>query len=311
MRAEFYADMYRRYQTYVRSFGENKIYKIACGPNSGDYNWTETLVKLAGRFMDALTLHYYTVTGPTWDAKGSATKFTEDEWYTTLFKTLRMDELVTRHSEIIKRYAPDNNIGLIVDEWGTWHDVEPGTNPGFLYQQNTMRDALVAGINLNIFNKHSDTVVMANIAQTVNVLQAVVLTEGEKMLLTPTYHVFEMYKEHQDAQLLDSYIETQMIGTGKNSVPNLHESVSINSEGKIHITLCNLSINESYKIETEIVGKKANNIKARILTGQMEEHNTFDAPEMVKPKDFANISLTQEGLTLEIPPVSVIGITLE
>ncbi len=311
MRAEFYADMYRRYQTYVRSFGENKIYKIACGPNSGDYNWTETLVKLAGRFMDALTLHYYTVTGPTWDAKGSATKFTEDEWYTTLFKTLRMDELVTRHSEIIKRYAPDNNIGLIVDEWGTWHDVEPGTNPGFLYQQNTMRDALVAGINLNIFNKHSDTVVMANIAQTVNVLQAVVLTEGEKMLLTPTYHVFEMYKEHQDAQLLDSYIETQMIGTGKNSVPNLHESVSINSEGKIHITLCNLSINESYKIETEIVGKKADNIKARILTGQMEEHNTFDAPEMVKPKDFANISLTQEGLTLEIPPVSVIGITLE
>lgn len=311
MRAEFYADMYRRYQTYVRSFGDNKIYKIACGPNGRDYNWTETLVKMAGGFMDALTLHYYTVTGSTWDNKGSATKFTEDEWYTTLFKTLKMDELVTKHSAIIKRYAPDNNIGLIVDEWGTWHDVEPGTNPGFLYQQNTMRDALVTGINFNIFNKHSDTVVMANIAQTVNVLQAVVLTEGEKMVLTPTYHVFEMYKEHQDAQLLESYIETELIGKDKNTVPNLHESVSIDSDGKIHITLCNLSADSIYKIETELVGKKAENVKARILTGKTSEYNTFDAPEAVKPKDFSNVSISQKGLTFEIPPVSVISITVE
>lgn len=188
MRPEFYADMYRRYQTYVRNYGSNKIYKIACGPNSDDYNWTETVVKLAGRFMDALSLHYYTVPG-TWQAKGSATKFTEEEWYITLSKTLKMDELVTKHSAIIRQYDPDNRIGLVVDEWGTWYDVEPGTNPGFLYQQNTMRDALVAGINLNIFNKHSDKVVMANIAQTINVLQAVILTEGEKMLQIGRAHV--------------------------------------------------------------------------------------------------------------------------
>lgn len=311
MRPEYYADLYRRYQTYVRNYGDNKIYKIACGPNSDDYNWTETVVKLAGRFMDALSLHYYTVPGSSWNAKGSATKFTEEEWYTTLFKTLKMDELVTRHSAIIKMYDPNNRIKLIVDEWGTWYDVEPGTNPGFLYQQNTMRDALVAGINLNIFNKHSDTVVMANIAQTINVLQAVILTEGEKMLLTPTYHVFEMYKEHQDAELLESYIETKAIGIDKNSVPNLHESASVDAEGKLHITLCNLSLTESYKVDTEIVGMKPENLTGRILTGRMNDHNTFDSPENVKPEVFDKMSITQKGITLEIPPVSVVSITVD
>lgn len=222
-----------------------------------------------------------------------------------------MDELVTRHGAIIRRYDPDKRIGLIVDEWGTWYDVEPGTNPGFLYQQNTMRDALVAGINLNIFNKHSDIVVMANIAQTVNVLQAVILTEGEKMLLTPTYHVFDMYKEHQDAELVESYIETETIGMAKYTVPNLHESASVDADGKLHITLCNLSLNESCRIETEIIGKKAGNITGRILTGKMNDHNTFDAPENVKPAVFDKMSVSQNGLTLEIPPVSVVSITIE
>lgn len=311
MRPEFYADMYRRYQTYVRSYGDNKIYKIACGPNGDDYEWTETIVKMAGKFMNALTLHYYTVTGPTWDNKGSATQFTEEEWYTTLYKTLKMEELVKTHAEIINRYDPDNRIGLIVDEWGTWHDVEPGTNPGFLYQQNTMRDALVAGINLNIFNKHSDKVVMANIAQMVNVLQSVILTEGERMVLTPTYHVFEMYNQHQEAELLESFIETKTVGMGKNIVPDLHESVSIDNDGKITITLCNLSLDESRRIDTEVVGFKAEKITGRILTGAMADHNTFDEPEKVIPKDFDRFSATEKGLTLEIPPVSVVSLTLE
>lgn len=311
MRPEYYADLYRRYQTYVRNFGDNKIFKIACGPNVDDYNWTETVVKLAGRFMNAISLHYYTVPGSTWNTKGSATNFSEYEWYITLFKTLRMEELVTKHSAIIKRYDPNNHIGLIVDEWGTWYDVEPGTNPGFLYQQNTMRDAVVAGINFNIFNKHSDTVIMANIAQMVNVLQSVILTEGEKMVLTPTYHVFDMYKEHQDAELLESYIETETIGTAKNSVPNLHESVSVNKEGKIHITLCNLSLDKSYNIETKIVGKKPENVTGRILTGKMNDHNTFDSPDNIMPEDYDKISITQKGLALEVPPVSVVSITVE
>jgi len=311
MRPEYYADVYRRYQTYVRNFGDNKIYRIACGANSDDYNWTDVLMKSAGRFMDGISMHYYTVPGPAWDEKGSATKFGENEWYSTLFKTLKMEELVTRHAAIIRRYDPEKRVGLIVDEWGTWYDVEPGTNPGFLYQQNTMRDALVAGINLNIFNKHSDAVVMANIAQTVNVLQSVILTEGAKMLLTPTYHVFDMYKEHQEAALLESYIETRHIGNDPNTVPNLHESVSITQDGSINITLCNLSPDESYSIDTEITGFKAADIKGRILTGAVADHNTFEAPENVKPKEFKQFSATDRGLAFEIPAVSVLSLTLK
>ena len=196
MRPEYYADLYRRYSTYVRNFSDNRIYKIACGASDFDFRWTEVLMREAGRFMDGLSLHYYTVPGD-WSNKGSATEFDEREWFVTMKKTLVMDDLITRHSSIMDYYDPEKRVGLIVDEWGTWYDVEPGTNPGFLYQQNTLRDALVAGINLNIFNNHCDRVHMANLAQTVNVLQAMILTEGERMVLTPTYHVFYMYKVHQ------------------------------------------------------------------------------------------------------------------
>ena len=311
MRPEYYADLYRRYQTYVRNYGGNKIYRIACGPNSGDYEWTDTVVKQAGKFMDGISLHYYTVTGDSWQNKGSATKFTEEDWYTTMRKTLVMEKLVTGHSEIMDRYDPEKRIGLLVDEWGTWHDVEPGTNPGFLYQQNTLRDALVAGINLNIFNKHSDRVTMANIAQLVNVLQAVILTEGEKMILTPTYHVFEMYKEHQEASLLESFIETEPVGSGSNTVPNLHESVSLSGDGKLHITLCNLSLSDSCRIDTHITGFRAKNGAGRILTGAMADHNTFEEPDKMKPVSFDKFSLTDNGLTFEIPARSVISLTLE
>jgi len=310
MRPEYYADLYRRYQTYVRNYGGNKIYRIACGANAADYEWTDTVVRMAGKFMDGISLHYYTVTGD-WHHKGSATRFTEEEWYTTLRKTLFMEELVTRHSEIIDRYDPAKRIGLLVDEWGTWHDVEPGTNPGFLYQQNTLRDALVAGINLNIFNKHSDRVTMANIAQMVNVLQAVILTEGEKMILTPTYHVFDMYKEHQDAMLLESFIETVRVGSDNNTVPNLHESASVSNDGKLHITVCNLSLSESCRVDTHIVGFKAKNGVGRILTGAMDDHNTFEEPDKIKPVVFDKFSFTDNGMTFEIPAKSIICLTLE
>ncbi|MDP4088563.1 MAG: alpha-L-arabinofuranosidase C-terminal domain-containing protein, partial [Bacillota bacterium] len=190
MRPEYYADLYRRYSTFVRNFGENKIFKIAGGANTDDYNWTEVLMREAGRYMDGLSLHYYTVPGDFWLGKGSAVKFEEDEWFQTMAKSYRMDELLTKHSNIMDKYDPDKRVALVVDEWGTWFDVEPGTNPGFLYQQNTMRDALVASIHFNIFHDHCDRVRMTNIAQCVNVLQAVILTEGAKMIKTPTYHVF-------------------------------------------------------------------------------------------------------------------------
>ena len=220
MTPEYYGNLYRRYQTYVREYNhDKKIFKIACGPNVDDYEWTEGVMKTCFRhcqpqfhgFMDGLSLHYYTHPEG-WEIKGSATDFDEKAWYKTLAKTLYMETLINRHGAIMDQYDPEKQVGLIVDEWGTWFTVEPGTNPGFLYQQNTMRDALVAGINLNIFNKHSDRVKMANIAQLVNVLQSVILTDGPQMIKTPTYYVFKMFKDHQEATLVDSHIETEQIG---------------------------------------------------------------------------------------------------
>ncbi len=312
MRAEYYADVYRRYQTYIRNFGENKIFKIACGPNSDDYHWTEVLMREASRFMDGLSLHYYTVPGPSWQNKGSATDFTEDEWFITMKKTLYMEELITRHSTIMDKYDPDKRVALIVDEWGTWYDVEPGTNPGFLYQQNTLRDALVAGINLNIFNNHCDRVRMANIAQTVNVLQAVILTEGDKTILTPTYHVFEMYKVHQDATLLPVDVDCPDYKSGEDAIPQISVSASKDDNGTIHITLCNLHPNEDVSINCELRGCTARNVSGRILTAdKINEHNTFDEPERVKPTSFNSYNITGQGLDIKMPSKSVIVLSIE
>src|SRR5205823_8880392 len=191
-----YANEYRRFATFVKNYSGNRIQKIASGANSGDYNWTEVLMSQVGRQMNGIGVHYYTLPTGNWNAKGSATQFGEDQWHSTLLRALRMEELVQKHSEIMDKYDPQKRIGMMVDEWGAWYDPEPGSNPGFLFQQNSLRDALVAGATLNIFNNHADRVKMANIAQMINVLQAMILTDKEKMILTPTYHVFEMYTVH-------------------------------------------------------------------------------------------------------------------
>ncbi len=310
MRPEYYADEYRRYATYIRNFGGNKVYKIACGPNSGDYHWTEVMMREVGTRMQGLSLHYYTVPGD-WNNKGSSTEFDEMEWFTTMKKTLYMEELVTRHSTIMDRYDPDKKVGLIVDEWGTWYNVEPGTNPGFLYQQNTLRDALVAGVNLNIFNNHCDRVKMANIAQTVNVLQAVILTEGEKMLLTPTYHVFNMYKVHQDAELLPVSLECGEYRFGGEAIPQVSASASLDGDGKIHISLCNLSHEDGADIDCLLRGSTASAVSGTILTAPvMNSHNTFEDPENVKPEAFGGASLKDGNLRVSMPPMSVVVLTI-
>ncbi|MNI42195.1 Intracellular exo-alpha-L-arabinofuranosidase 2 [compost metagenome] len=308
MRPEYYADLYRRYQTYVRNYGDNKIHRIACGPNSDDYNWMEVLMREAANFMDAITLHYYTLPTADWQHKGAATGFETGEWFNTLEKALRMDELVTRHSVIMDKYDPNKRVGLIVDEWGTWYDVEPGTNPGFLYQQNTIRDALVAGLTLNIFHKHSDRVRMANIAQTINVLQAVILTEGEKMILTPTYHVFNMYKVHQDAELLDLTVESGTYSFDGREIPEVSASASVDVDGVIHVSLCNLNHAAAAKLPLELRGLagQAAEVTGTTLAGAaIDAHNTFSEPEAVVPQPFTAFSLADGVLSLELPPMSV------
>ncbi len=313
MRPEFYADLYRQFQTYVRNYGENKIYKIACGASDRDYKWTEVLMSQAGRHMDGLSLHYYTIPTGEWSDKGSATDFDEKLWFETLYRTLEMDEIITKHSSIMDQYDPDKRVGLIVDEWGTWYNVEPDTNPGFLYQQNTMRDALVAGINLNIFNQHNDRVHMANIAQTVNVLQSVVLTEGEKMLLTPTYHVFEMYKAHQDAVRLDLALESADYTMDGKTVKQLHASASRDAAGRITITICNLDHANGAKVELDLRGISAvSSVSGRVLTADsIQAHNTFEQPDAVKPVAFSGIQTEGTRVIAELPSKSVVTLTVE
>ena len=319
MTPEHYANEYRRYQTYVRNYDEkNPIQKICGGANVDDYNWTETVLNVTHRspafmhgFMDGLSLHYYTHPEG-WDVKGSATDFDEKAWYKTMSKTLYMKTLIERHGSIMDKYDPDRKIGMIIDEWGTWFTCEPGTNPGFLYQQNTMRDALVAGINLNLFNKNSDRVKMANIAQMVNVLQAVILTEGEKMLLTPTYHVFHMYKHHQDATLVQSSVDASLVGAEEEfKVPNLSESVSISADGRLHITMTNLSLEEDYPVNGVFADTKIKAVKGTILTNEFDAYNTFEECEKVKPADFNNVIIKENEIEFVIPKCSVIHLELE
>ncbi len=316
MRPEYYGDLYRRYQTYVRNYDNAQpISKIACGANSDDYHWTEKVLETCfdhgTGYMNGLSLHYYTIPSGDWSKKGSATDFAEKDWYQTLSATLFMDTLIKRHGAIMDRFDPEKKIGMMIDEWGIWTDVEPGTNPGFLYQQNTMRDALVAGINLNLFNKHCDRVKMANIAQMVNVLQAVILTDGAKMVKTPTWHAFNLYKVHQDAELLESTLETRFVGIDDKKVPNLTESASRGKDGKLYITLTNLSLDEAETIETALAETPIKAVTGRILTGAMNAHNTFDAPETVTTTDFTDIQVDGNHMTFTIPPCSVLQLAVE
>ncbi len=306
MHPEYYANEYRRYETYVRNYdNNNRIYRIACGANAFDFNWTAEVMRIAGNKMNGISLHYYTVPGPTWASKGSATVFSNDEYITTIQKAYKMEELITRHTEIMNRYDPSKRVDLIVDEWGTWFDVEEGTNPGFLYQQSTIRDALVAGLTLNIFNKHSDRVKMANIAQTVNVLQSVILTDGEEMVLTPTYHIFKMFKDHSENTLLGSYLTTDYIEEEKKT-PVLTESASVDENGAIVSTITNASLDNWEEIKCQIADSSVTSVEAEILTGSVSAHNTFDNKEVVKAEKFTDFTLTNDGFIAKIPPCSVV-----
>lgn len=323
MTPEHYANEYRRYQTYVRDYDEEKepIRKICCGPNVDDYHWTEGVMKTCfdntedkfHGYMDYLSLHYY-VHPEGWEIKGSATDFDEEVWYKTMSKTLYMEELINRHSAIMDRYDPNKRVGLSVDEWGTWFTVEPGTNPGFLYQQNTVRDALVAGITLNIFNKHCDRVKMACIAQIVNVLQAMLLTDGAQMIKTPTYHVFHMYRHHQGAELLSSELSgVKEIGIGEWKVPEINESVS-EKDGVITITLNNLSASDSQEIDVEFAGDQTTYElqEANIVTHQdMHAYNTFEEPQKVKEEPFSGYVLNGNTMKVTLPACSVVEIRVK
>ena len=307
MRPEYYADLYRQYASYMRAPG---MYKIVSGANGSDYNWTEVLMREASRMMNGISVHYYTVPKE-WNKKGSATQFDEATWFNTLEKTLKMEELVTKHSAIMDKYDPNKKVGLLVDEWGTWYDVEPGTNPGFLYQQNTLRDALVAGINLNIFNNHADRVRMSNIAQMINVLQAIILTKDKEMVLTPTYYVFKMYNVHQEAQVLPIEIKCGKYTSGDKSLDAINASASIKN-GVVSITLCNLDPVNAQEISFDVQGSKATKISGKIVTAsKINAYNDFGKKDEVGLVDFKNAKLANGQVTASIPAKSVVLIQLQ
>ncbi|MCY7420140.1 MAG: alpha-N-arabinofuranosidase [Chitinophagaceae bacterium] len=312
MRPEYYADKYRESSTFMSGWSnDKKIYRIAAGANSGDLNWTETLMKtIPLNMMEGIGLHHYAVID--WNKKGSATDYNEEQYFTTMKRALYMDELITKNEAILDKYDPKKKVGLIVDEWGGWYNVEPGTNPGFLYQQNTMRDAVLAASTLNIFNNHSERVRMANLAQAINVLQSVILTQQQKMILTPTYHVMEMYTVHQDATFIPLNVKSEDYELGNEKLPAISASASIDSIGNVHITLANIDMNKEQEVSIDVSDYKLTNVKGRVLTSaKVQDHNSFENPNKIKPAMYNGASLSGNSLSVKIPPFSVVVLQLK
>lgn len=316
---EDYCTEFRRYASFVRGFGK-KLFVIACGPAGNDVEWTNRFFRKlykdywAFNNIDGFAAHYYCGTA------GTATEYNEEEWYRLLERGLKMEDLVVQQRAAMDAFDPARKIGLIVDEWGTWHPVEKGTNPAFLYQQNTLRDAIVAANTLDIFNRHADKVVMANIAQTINVLQAMILTEGERMLVTPTGYVYELYALHQGATALRSRFETPEISfkketilqkgeTADGHIPAVAGSASLKGQ-TLFLTLTNSHAGEAAGVTVDILGKaRAAQATGQLLTGEIHAHNTFAAPRQVTPQAF-DIDCKSSQLNLTLPPASIAAIQI-
>ncbi len=309
MTPEFYSDQYRRYATYCRNYDGNRLYKVASGASDYDYNWTRVLMNNVRSNISGLSLHYYTVMN--WGHKGSATDFDEDEYYDILGKAVEIEEVLHNHEAIMDLYDPNRRIDLLLDEWGTWFDVEPGTNPGHLYQQNSMRDAMVAAMSLNIFNKHTARLKMANIAQMVNVLQAMILTKGSEIVLTPTYHVFRMYNVHQDATSVPVTMPSDSLASKSGRLfPTL--SVSASKSDALHVSLANPSVDESKTVDLEFDALKPAVVSGEILRGKgkgieaVKSHNEFGGKTAVSPVPFKDFKMSGRTLKVTLPPASVV-----
>lgn len=309
---EYYVNEYRKYATFMTDWtNSDKLFRIASGSNSADYHWTETVMKnIPVSMIEGLALHHYAVID--WGAKGPSTTFSEQQYFTTMKRALFMDSLVTKHAAIMDKYDPQKKVALVVDEWGGWYEVEPGTNPGFLYQQNTMRDAMIAGVTLNIFHNHCDRVRMANLAQAVNVLQAVILTNKEKMILTPTYHVLEMYNVHQDATMLPVKLKSNHYTVGKEKLPAVSVSASRNAQGITHISLVNIDAAKSQDVSISPDGLSYTAVTGRILkSAKLQDYNSFNNPVLIAPVAFEGAAISGKTLQVKLPPFSVVVLTLK
>ena len=314
MSPQYYADEYKKYALNIKTPRDNRPIEVASGPYGDGYEWTEVLMKNAVKQMGAYSLHYYTLPSGSFDTpkKGPALNFTEADWIITLKHTLSIDEMIRKHVAIMDKHDPAKKVGLYVDEWGSWYDVEPGTNPGFLFQQNTLRDAVLAGLNLNVFHAHAERVRMTNIAQMINVLQAMILTDKEKMLLTPTYHVFEMYRPFQNSTSLASEISAPEYKLGDVAIPSVSVSAARAANGSLVIALVNTDPNKGATVKTKIAGAAPKKVSGRVLTSAaMNTHNTFDKPNALQPAVFNGAKRKGDEWSIELPAKSVVVVTLD
>jgi alpha-N-arabinofuranosidase len=312
MKPEYYANLYNHYATFLKTPPDARPKMVASGGNDNDTRWTEVLSKEAARGTDGISFHYYTLPTGVWEKKGAATGFPESEWFSTMQQTLRMDQHIKQNVAILDKNDPEKKIGFYVDEWGTWYDVEPGTNPGFLFQRNTLRDAVVAALNFNIFHAHAERVRMTNIAQMVNVLQAMIITDKEKMLLTPTYHAYKMYIPFQDATSLPVAVDNDVAysSNGK-GVPGISATAARAKDGKVYIALVNTHPTRASDVTLNVAGLTVGGVAGQVLTADaMDAHNTFEKPQAIKPAPFS--ARAQDGkLTIKVPAKAVMVFAVE
>ena len=311
MTPEYYANLFRQFATYVKAPRGHRPKIVASGGHDAGTTWADVLTTNVHRDMDAISHHYYTTPTGVWEKKGNSVGFPESEWISTLKHTMQIDEYITGNEKVLDKNDPGGKVAFYVDEWGTWYSPEPGREPGFLYQQNTLRDALVAGLNFNIFHRHAQRVQMTNIAQMVNVLQAMILTDGPKMALTPTYYAFQMYIPFQGATFLPTDITTPDYSLGTDTVQSVSVSAARDINGTLQLALVNLDPNREAAVTTAVTGMQVKSASGRVLTAKaMDARNTFDTPEAVKP---VSIVAKKEGgkLVLRLPPKSVAVIQLQ
>lgn len=312
MSPEYYTNLYKQYTTFLKAPANNTPKWIASGSHSEDTSWAEYLTANVKQKMDAVSFHYYTLPTGEWDVKGAALQFPETEWISTMKRTLAMDGFITNNKAVMDKHDPEKKVGFYVDEWGTWFDVEKGDNPGFLYQQNSLRDAIVAALNFNIFHKHADRVHMTNIAQMVNVLQAMILTDKEKMILTPTYHAFKMYVPFQDATALPLTLsDVPEYSLGEMSVPAISATAAKAKDGHVYLALVNTNPNKAETADISLAGININSVSGQLLTADaMDAHNTFAKPEAIKPKAFSAKGKNGK-LSLQLPAKSILVVKVQ
>lgn len=322
MTPDYYLSQFKLYSRFVRNYNpaqqENEpMRKIAVGPGGGESrwtDWTETIMKGYQQHtwsweMNGLSLHNYTVVN--WQNKFKSVGFGEDEYAKFLQETLKMDGLIAKHSAIMDKYDPQKKVALVVDEWGAWYAPLPGSNPGFLVQQNSLRDAVLAALNLNIFARHANRVRMANIAQMINVLQAMILTDKEKIILTPTYYVFKMYVPFQDSTFVPVTLDSGRYTHGDVTLPRVDAIAAKGADGKLWLEVTNLDPNQEAEIEVKVTGSDAKGVVGETLTApKVDSMNTFDRPNTVVPKPFS--AKAQGGkLTLKLEPKSLTVVSIE